>query len=336
MPETTRIVLAARPDGEPTAEHFRTESAVLPDLQPGDVLLETLYLSIDPYQRARMNAVKTYAPRVEIGERMVGGTVSRVLESTEDAFRPGDVVVSSAGWQTHSVERADTLHKLDPDAAPISTALGVLGMPGFTAYAGMHNIGKPKPGETVVVAAATGPVGSVVGQLAKIAGARAVGIAGGPHKVKLLEELGFDAAIDHRADDFADQLAAATPDGIDVYFENVGGRVFEAVLPRLNFYGRVPLCGLVTGLNGAVLPEEAYRLSELMRAALSKSLTIRGFIMSEFFAEQMPQFRAQMAQWLREGKVQYREDITDGLQSAPQVLAGVLRGDNFGKAIIRV
>lgn len=334
MPDTTRIVLAARPDGEPTADCFRTETVTLPELKPGDVLLQTLYLSVDPYQRGRMDA--SGPSPIKIGERMVGGTVSRVLESTDDALRPGDIVVGYAGWQTHSVQRAAGQQIVDPDVAPISTALGVLGMPGFTAYAGLRNIGKPQPGETVVVAAATGPVGSTVGQIARIHGARAVGIAGGPRKVELLRELGFDAAVDHRAADFAEQLTAATPDGIDVYFESVGGRVFEAVLPRLNDHARIPLCGLVSGANGKALPEEAYRLSEFMYAAMSKSLSVRGFSMSEYSGEQMPEFRRQMAEWVRDGRVQYREDITDGLQHAPAVLADVLRGDNFGKAVIRV
>ncbi len=236
---TRRIVLAARPHGEPTDDDFRFEEVDLPEPADGQVLLQTLDLSLDPYMRGRMSAAKSYAPPVEIGDPMVGATVSRVLESRDPSFSEGDVVLGYGGWQTHSVESGKHLRRLDTSVAPASTALGVLGMPGFTAYSGLLTIGNPQPDETVVVAAAVGPVGSAVGQIAKVKGARAVGIAGGPEKVAhLRDEFGFDAAIDHRADDFADQLAAATPDGIDVYFENVGGAVFDAVLPRMNTYGR--------------------------------------------------------------------------------------------------
>lgn len=335
MTDTTRIVLAARPNGEPTPDDFRTETVELPQPQEGEVLLETLYLSLDPYMRGRMNDAKSYAAKVEIGQTMVGATVSRVVESKADGFAKGDVVLGYGGWQTHSVEKAKGLLKLDESQAPLSTALGVLGMPGFTAYAGLLTIGKPKAGETVVVAAATGPVGSAVGQIAKIKGARAVGIAGGPEKVAYLKELGFDAAIDHRADDFAEQLAAATPDGIDVYFENVGGKVWEAVLPRLNTFARVPVCGLVSGYNATALPEGPNRVPALMGQVLTKSLTLRGFIQTEF-ADQMPQFRDEMSAWIADGQVKYVEDITDGLDNAVQAFIGMLRGDNFGKVVIKV
>ncbi|WP_153503546.1 NADP-dependent oxidoreductase [Cumulibacter manganitolerans] len=334
MTDTTRIVLAGRPTGEPTHDDFRTETVALPEPRDGEVLLKTRYLSLDPYMRGRMNDAKSYAAQVEIGDPMVGGTVSEVLESRADGFAPGDVVLGYAGWQTHSVEKAAGLFKLD-QKQPLSTALGVLGMPGFTAYAGLLILGKPQPGETVVVAAATGPVGSAVGQIARIKGARAVGIAGGPEKVAYLKELGFDAAVDHRADDFVAQLEAATPDGIDVYFENVGGKVWDAVLPRMNEFGRVPVCGLVSGYNATALPEGPNRVPALMGAVLQKSLTLRGFIQREF-ADQMPQFRREMSQWIEEGKVQYREDITDGLENAVDAFIGMLRGANFGKVVIKV
>lgn len=335
MTETTRIVLAARPTGEPTHDDFRTETVALPDPQDGEVLLETLYLSLDPYMRGRMNDAKSYAAKVELGDPMVGGTVARVVSSRADGFAEGDVVLGYGGWQTHSVEKARGLVKLDESQAPLSTALGVLGMPGFTAYSGLLTIGKPQPGETVVVAAATGPVGSAVGQIAKIKGARAVGIAGGPEKVGYLRELGFDAAIDHRADDFAEQLKAASPDGIDVYFENVGGKVWDAVLPRMNEFGRVPVCGLVSGYNATALPEGPNRVPALMAAVLTKSLTLRGFIQREF-ADQMPEFRREMAQWIADGEVKYREDVTDGLDNAIDAFIGMLRGENFGKVVIKV
>lgn len=336
MPESTRIVLASRPHGEPTHDNFRTETVTLPAPADGQVLLQTLYLSLDPYMRGRMSDKESYAAPVEIGQTMVGGTVSRVLDSRDPRFAAGDIVLGYGGWQTHSVEPADRLRKLDPsNGLPLSTALGVLGMPGFTAWAGMENIGKPQPGETVVVAAATGPVGSVVGQLAKQRGARAVGIAGGPEKVAYLRELGFDAAIDHRADDFADQLAAATPDGIDVYFENVGGKVWDAVLPRLNTYARVPVCGLVAGYNATSLPEGPDRSSLLMGRILTKSLTVRGFIQAEF-TDQAGAFAAEMGPWVAEGKVKYREDVVDGLDQAVDAFRGLLEGKNFGKLIVKV
>ena len=335
MTDTTRIVLAARPKGEPTQENFRIETAALPELADGQVLLETRYLSLDPYMRGRMNDAKSYAANVEIGDTMVGGTVSRVLQSKADGFAEGDNVLGYGGWQSHSVEQANGLVKVDESQAPLSTALGVLGMPGLTAYTGLLTIGKPQAGETVVVAAATGPVGSAVGQIAKVKGARAVGIAGGPEKVAYLKELGFDAAVDHRADDFANQLAEATPDGIDVYFENVGGKVWDGVLPRMNEFGRVPLCGLVSGYNATSLPEGPNRVPVVMGTVLQKSLTLRGFIVREFH-DQMPQFRRDMTEWIKTGQVKYREDITDGLESAVETFIGMLRGENFGKVVIKV
>jgi NADPH-dependent curcumin reductase CurA len=337
MATTTRIVLANRPIGEPKDSDFRVETVELPELGPGQALLETLYLSLDPYMRGRMSAAKSYAEPVEIGETMVGATVSRVLESTDDKVTAGDVVLGYAGWQTHSVEPTSYLRRLDPAQAPVTTALGVLGMPGFTAYAGMHNIGRPKSGETVVVAAATGPVGSMVGQLAKLAGARAVGIAGGAQKVAMLtDEFGFDAAIDHRSDDFTEQLTAATPAGIDVYFENVGGKVFDAVLPRMNLYGRIPVCGLVSGYNATALPEGPDRLGMLMGRILTSSLLVRGFIQSEFAPTQMATFLAEIGPAVANGSIRYREDIVEGFDQTIDAFRGLLTGRNVGKLIVRV
>ncbi|MBT0567327.1 NADP-dependent oxidoreductase [Williamsia sp. CHRR-6] len=337
-PQTTRrIVLAARPHGEPVDSDFRFEEAELPALGERQVLLQTLDLSLDPYMRGRMSAAKSYAAPVEIGEVMVGATVSRVLESTDPAYAPGDVVLSYGGWQTHSVESTSHLRKVDPALAPVSTALGVLGMPGFTAYAGLLQIGKPQPGETVVVAAAAGPVGSAVGQIAKIHGARAVGIAGGPDKVAYVrDELGFDVAIDHRADDFVDQLAAATGDGIDVYFENVGGRVFDAVLPRMNPFGRIPVCGLVSQYNTTSLPEGPDRTGQLMGIVLSRSLTVRGFIQSEFVEAHHDAFLADAARWIADGSLRYREDVTDGLDNTLDAFRAMLTGASFGKTVVRI
>ncbi len=335
--ETTRIVLASRPVGAPQPENFRTETVALPEPGDGQALLETLYLSLDPYMRGRMSDAPSYAPPVAIGATMVGATVSRVLESRDSAVRPGDIVLGYGGWQTHSLESASYLRKLDPDKAPVTTALGVLGMPGFTAYSGLRNIGKPQTGETVVVAAATGPVGSAVGQIAKLEGARTVGIAGGPEKVRLLtEKFGFDAAIDHRADDFAEQLAAATPDGIDVYFENVGGAVLDAVLPRLNSFARIPVCGLAAAYNATELPPGPDRLGLLMGLILRKSLTVRGFIQTEFAPTQMDDFLHQATTWVADGRLAYLEDIVDGLDQVVPAFQGLLVGKNMGKLLVRV
>nr|WP_281164092.1 NADP-dependent oxidoreductase [Demetria terragena] len=337
MTTSTRIVLASRPHGEPTDDNFRTEHVELPEPADGEALLQTLYLSLDPYMRGRMSDAKSYAAPVEIGAVMVGATVSRVLRTASDAVSEGDIVLGYGGWQSHSVEKVAHLRRIDPGAGvPVSTALGVLGMPGFTAYAGLRNIGRPQPGETVAVAAATGPVGSAVGQIARLKGARTVGIAGGPDKVAYAKELGFDVALDHRSETFADDLKEAVPGGIDVYFENVGGAVWDAVLPRLNPFARVPVCGLVAGYNATSLPEGPNRAPALMGAILSKSLLVRGFIQTEFAAEQTPDFLRDMTGWIADGSVQYREDIVDGLDQAIEAFRGLLKGRNFGKLVVRV
>jgi NADPH-dependent curcumin reductase CurA len=267
---------------------------------------------------------------------MVGGTVGEVVESNAPALRPGDVVTAYSGWQKYAVENAAAVRKLDPALAPVTTALGVLGMPGFTAYAGLTQIGRPKAGETVVVAAASGPVGATVGQVAKILGCRAVGIAGGPAKAAYLTEIGFDAALDHRAPDFADQLAAATPDGIDVYFENVCGHVWDAVFPRLNPFARVPVCGLIAIYNATEPPQGPDRTAALMAAILRKSLTVRGFIVTEFYASLLGEFLDRATAWVRDGSLKFKEDIVDGLENAPEAFIGMLDGKNFGKLIIAV
>ncbi|WP_040695937.1 NADP-dependent oxidoreductase [Nocardia vinacea] len=337
MVESTRIVLVSRPEGAPTPANFRIETAALPEPGEGEVLLRTLYLSLDPYMRGRMSAAKSYARPVEVGDVMVGGTVAEVLESRAPSIAKGDVVQAYSGWQTHQVASASGLRKLDPDKAPISTALGVLGMPGFTAYSGLLKIGQPKAGETLVVAAASGPVGSAVGQIARIKGVRAIGIAGGPEKCAYVRaELGFDAAIDHRAPDFADQLRTAVPDGIDIYFENVGGAVADAVYPLLNTYARVPVCGLIANYNVTGAPEGPDRLPGFYGRILTKSLTVRGFIQTEFVPEMYKDFLHEMSGWIAEDRVRYREDIVDGLEHAPEAFIGMLEGRNFGKLVVRV
>ena len=335
-PRNRRIVLAARPDGEPRLSDFRMEEADAPAPAEGQVLLRNIWLSLDPYMRGRMNAGRSYANPVEVGEVMVGGTVSEVAASRHPGFKEGDIVVGYSGWQDYAVSDGLGLIRLDPAAAPVTTALGVLGMPGMTAYTGLLTIGQPRPGETVVVAAATGPVGSAVGQIARIKGARAVGIAGGPEKRRALsEEFGFDVALDHRAPDFADALKAACPDGIDVYFENVGGAVFEAVMPLLNDFARVPVCGLVARYNDRRPPSGPDRLSQLMWLGLPRRLTIRGFIVTDF-ADQQAAFQRDMSAWIAEGKVHYREDVVEGLEAAPEALIGMLKGRNFGKLLVKL
>jgi NADPH-dependent curcumin reductase CurA len=334
--ENTQILLASRPAAEPSLANFRVAHSEIPGPERGEVLLRTLYLSLDPYMRARMNAGGSYAAPVEVGAVMTGGTVAEVVESRHDDFTTGDVVLAHTGWQTYGVQAGAELRKLNSATAPYSTALGVLGMPGFTAYAGLKEIGRPRAGETVVVAAASGPVGSTVGQLARMAGARVVGIVGGPIKADYIKELGFDEAVDHRAPDFGQQLEQATPNGIDVYFENVGGRVWDHVLPRLNTYARVPVCGLVSTYNGAGPDDGSASTGVLMATILRKSITLRGFIQTEFIDTHYTRFLEEASAWVRDGILRYREDVVDGLANAPAAFLGMLRGENFGKLIVRV
>jgi len=338
MAETIRrIVLASRPAGSPKPGDFRLEEAAMPDLPDGQVLLETIYLSLDPYMRGWMSDSKSYADPIRIGDVMVGATISRIKQSRHRDWKKGDIVVGYSGWQTHAVSDGSDLRRIDSAVAPISTGLGVLGMTGFTAYAGLRNIGHPKPGETVVVAAASGAVGSVVGQIARIGGARAVGIAGGPEKCAFVKnELGFDVAIDHRDPDFAPQLAEACPDGIDVYFENVGGAVWDAVLPLLNNFARIPLCGMISHYNDGVADKASSdRLPASMKVIQQKSITVRGFMNVEFI-DQQPTFLEQAAAWIADGRLKYREDIVEGLENAPAAFIGLLEGHNFGKLVVRV
>lgn len=331
-----RIVLAARPDGEPKLSDFRLEDFAIGAPGPGQVLLKTKFMSLDPYMRGRMNAAKSYAPAVEIGGVMTAEVVAEVLASQLDGYAAGDLVLAYSGWTTHALSDGTGLRKIDADLAPVETRLGVLGMPGFTAYGGMREIGKPKAGETVVVAAASGPVGSMVGQLAKRAGARVVGIAGGPEKCAFVKDvLGFDAVVDHRSSDLPQVLAAACPDGIDVYFENVGGAVWQAVFPLLNLYARVPICGLVADYNGTTKKPGELEVPGLMRGLLTKSITLRGYINTEF-AAYMPDFLKEIGPGVKDGSIRHVEDYTDGLENAPATFIGMLKGKNFGKVVIRM
>lgn len=330
------ILLNARPHGWPKPDDFVMSEASLPDPGPGEVLLQSLWLSLDPYMRGRMNAGASYAPGVDLGKPLPSEAVARVLASADAAFAPGDLVVVHDFWRDHMVRRAADLRKLNPALAPVQTALGVMGMPGLTAYAGLKHIGKPKAGETVVVAAASGAVGALVGQIARQAGARVVGVAGGVAKcAHVTGDLGFDACIDRNAPDLGPQLAAACPRGIDVYFELVGGAVWQAVLPLLNPFARVPVCGTIATYNDTAPPPGPDRTAALMRSVLVKSLTLRGFIVSEFAAD-APEFGAQMAAWLATGAVKYREDVTEGLDQMVAAFIDMLAGRNFGKTLIHL
>jgi NADPH-dependent curcumin reductase CurA len=335
-PTNRQIILSARPAGEPKLSDFDLVEGVVAAPAAQDVLCRSLYLSLDPYMRGRMNAAKSYASPVELGAVMEGGVVGEVLESRSELFRAGDIVMGYGGWQEYFTLDEKALRKVDPDLAPVSTALGVLGMPGVTAYVGLANIGRPQPGETLVVAAASGAVGSVVGQIAKIHGARAVGIAGSDEKCRyVVDELGFDACINHRDPNFAQELKAACPEGIDVYFENVGGAVFKAVLPLLNEFARIPVCGVISSYNDTALPEGQDLTSLILRSALVKRLTIKGFLVFDF-AKQEPEALDALAAWIREDKLKFKEHVVDGLENAPQAFIGLLKGENFGKLIVQI
>lgn len=332
-----RILLDKRPAGVPKLSDFRLDEQPVPEPAEGQVLLRTIYLSLDPYMRGRMSDGPSYAPSVDLGAPMVGGTVSRVETSRHPDYRVGDLVVSSAGWQDYALSEGNGLIRLDKDMAHPSYALSLLGMPGFTAWHGLLKIGEPKAGETVVVASATGAVGSVVGQIAKIKGAQIVGIAGGGDKCRYaVETLGFDVCIDHRAPDFAKQLAAATGNGIDVYFENVGGAVLEAVLPLLNVGARVPVCGMIAHYNDTALPQGPNQVPRLMMQILSKRWRVQGFIISDHWADEFSSFLSDMSGWAAQGKVKLREDIAKGLPAAPQAFLDLLAGKNFGKVVVQV
>lgn len=336
MSTNRQIVLQHRPQGEPSASDFRLKHVAIPALPEGHVLSRTQLLSLDPYMRWRMNAGASYAKPVEIGDPMVGATVAEVVESKHNKFGVGDVVLGRNGWQDYAVSDGSDLRKLDPKIAPVSTALGVLGSPGLTAYAGLLNIGQPKAGETVVVAAATGPVGSLVGQFGKVKGCRVVGIAGGANKCRYAtEELRFDAALDHYEGDLAGRLRQACPNGVDVYFENVGGKVWDAVFPLLNDFARIPVCGLISQYNiGTGRPSQP-GIDAFMRAVLVKRLTMRGFIVTDFVA-QYDDFLREVGGLLKAGRITHREQIVEGLESAPEAFIGMLKGRNFGKLIVRV
>ena len=331
-----QIQLAAHPNGFPKDTDFRMVEGPVPSPDAGQMLCQTVYLSLDPYMRGRMNARLSYAKGVAVGEVMTAGTVSRVAESKLDGFAVGDFVLTGNGWQDYALSDGRGVKKLDPAEAPISTAVGVLGMPGHTAYVGLLNIGKPKASETVVVSAASGAVGAVVGQIARIKGCRVVGVAGAKEKCDyVIDELGFDACVSHQSDNLAANLKAACPDGIDVYFENVGGKVFDAVLPLLNTFARVPVCGRIANYNLTGPPPGPDQTARLMGLVLVRRLTLRGFIVFDH-VDRMPDFLRNVGAWIRNGELKYREDIVEGLENAVTAFQGLLKGRNFGKLLVRV
>ncbi|WP_028024201.1 NADP-dependent oxidoreductase [Enterovibrio calviensis] len=335
--ENTKIVLASRPVGAPVTDNFRLETSDVPAINAGEVLLRTIYLSLDPYMRGRMSDAKSYADPVELNDVMVGATVCQVEDSQHADFEKGEWVLAYTGWQGYAVSDGEGLLKLGKNPSHPSFALGIMGMPGFTAYMGLLDIGQPKEGDTIVVAAATGPVGATVGQIGKLKGCRVVGIAGGEEKCRYaVDTLGFDVCIDHKADDFAQQLAAACDNGIDVYYENVGGKVFDAVMPLLNTGARIPVCGMISQYNATALPEGPDRMGMLMATLLIKRIKMQGFIIFDDYGHRYNEFAADMTKWLTEGKMRYKEQVIDGLDKAPEAFMGLLEGKNFGKLVIKV
>jgi len=326
-----QIRLKSRPVGTPSAGNFELVEVPVPTASDGDVVRRTIYLSLDPYMRGRMSDAPSYAANLAIGDVICGHTVSQVVESRHPEFKAGDLVTGYDGWQEYARSGGKDLRKLDPKGPPISTAIGVLGMPGMTAYVGLLDIGQPKPGETVVVSAASGAVGAVVGQLAKIKGCRAVGIAGSPEKCRyVVDDLGFDACLNYKTDDFVPALRAACPNGIDIYFENVGGAVFTAVLKVLNRGARIPLCGMISEYNAT-----SSAGGPSLRPLLVHRAMIKGFIVSDH-ADRAPAFAAECAPLVMSGRLKFREDIVDGLEHAPGAFMGLLQGRNFGKLMVRV
>ncbi|WP_298857760.1 NADP-dependent oxidoreductase [uncultured Sulfitobacter sp.] len=345
MSETMKqIVLASRPDGAPTPANFRMEELPVPTPGEGEVLVRVHYMSLDPYMRGRMDDAKSYAANIPVDGKMEGGSVGEIIASNAKGFEVGEFVMGGFGWATHSVAPAAGLAKIDPNTAPITYALGVLGMPGLTGWYGLTELGKPKEGETLVVAAATGPVGSMVGQIAKSRGLRTVGIAGGPAKCKLaVDHFGFDVCLDHHAYATASELRAAikeaAPKGIDIYFENVGGKVLEAVMPLMNQFGRIPICGMIAWYNegglGADAIEKGLTAPKLWRTILVNFLSVNGFIISNHW-NRMGDFHKEVGPMIANGTVKVQEDITEGLENAPDAFIKLLTGGNTGKAIVKV
>mgnify|MGYP006214639475 CR=1 FL=1 len=337
MPVTsTQVQLAARPVGDPKPSDFKITTVDLPEVGDGEILCRVIYQSLDPYMRGRMDDSKSYAAPVPIGGVMEAGTVAEVMESKNARFKPGDIVNSRMGWQTHAISDGAGVRVVDPSLAPISTAVGILGMPGMTAYVGLLDIGEPKEGETVVVSAASGAVGSAVGQIAKLKGCRVVGVAGAKEKCDFVTgELGLDACVSHYSKTLGADLAAACPDGIDIYFENVSGATFDAVFPILNPFARIPVCGLISRYSHTGEFPGPDMQPKLMRSILTNRLKLQGFIVSDR-AERFKNFLTDVSAWVRSGDIKYKEDFVDGIENAPEAFMGLLKGKNFGKLVVRV
>ena len=329
--ENKRVLLASRPTGWVSEDNFRIETSPVPQPREGEVLVKNIYLSLDPYMRGRMNEGKSYAARQEIGEVMIGGTVGEVIESKNPKFAQGDKVLGMLGWQQYGLSDGKGLNKVDASRVPLSAYLGVLGMPGVTAWVVLLDICQPKAGETVVVSAASGAVGSVVGQIAKLKGCRAVGIAGGRQKCDyVVKELGFDACVDYKAGELNEALKAAVPDGIDCYFENVGGEILDAALRRMNAFSRIAVCGLISQYNAT----EPYGVKNF-QSILTNRIKVQGFIVSdrmELWARALPE----LIGWVASGKIKYRETVAQGLENAPKAFIGLLKGENLGKQLVKL
>ena len=330
----TKILLNERPHGEPNLGNFKTVQEDIRTPKDGEVLLKTIYMSLDPYMRGRMNDAKSYAKPVEIGEVMEAGALSQVMESKSNLFKVGDFVEGRTGWQDNPTVNEKELRLIDPEMAPLSTSIGVLGMPGTTAYVGMHNFAKPQEGETLVVSAASGAVGATVGQIGKIYGCRVIGVAGTDDKCEFTKtELGFD---DCKDPDFKEKLKSPCPDGVDIYWENVGGVTFDTVMPLLNDYARIPVCGLISLYNAtSIKGGEKDRLPLLFRQILTKRMMIKGFIVFNHYDQREESILA-LSKWIREGKIKYKEDFVEGLENAPNAFIGLLNGKNFGKLVVKV
>ena len=332
-----KIILKQRPVGEPKFEDFELIEEKTRDPESNEVLIKTIYMSLDPYMRGRMNDAKSYAKAVEIGEEMEAGAVSQVIKSNSSKFKEGDFVEGRTGWQDNPTVNEKKLRLLDPNMAPLSTAIGVLGMPGTTAYVGMKNFAKPQQGETLVVSAASGAVGGTVGQIGKIYGCKVIGIAGTNEKCEYTKEVyGFDECINYKDLSFKENLKEACKDGVDIYWENVGGSSFDAVMPLFNDFARIPVCGLISFYNLTSLKLDGPdRLPLLFRQLLTKRMMYKGFIVFDHY-DQRQESIEEMSKWIKEGKLKYKEDFIDGLEKAPEAFIGLLNGKNFGKLIVKI
>lgn len=324
-------VLASRPTGEPTMDNFEMETVGVPEPGPKEVLVRTLYMSVDPYMRGRMRDAESYAEPWDVGDPMKARVVAEVERSNHPDYEAGEIVSGDLLWSEYAVAEADELRKIDPDRGPIEASLGVLGMPGVTAYFGLLDVGEPTPGETVVVSAAAGAVGSVVGQIAKLAGCRVVGTAGSDEKVEWIESIGFDVGINYNDENVSDALEAACPDGIDVYFDNVGGPITDAVWPLLNVRARVPICGQISLYNETSVPTGPRKLGQL----ITVRARVEGLLVSDYIT-QWGEALDQLGKWVQSGDVEYEQTVVDGIENAPDAFLGLFEGENIGKQLVKV